>query len=153
MILGFPKYRISQDGIITNIEKNKVISQFISSQGYPTCTLYNENKKQNKKIHRLLAEAYIPNFNGEMVDHINMIKTDYRLSNLRITNYLQNLHNRNPVQKNGLPTGVYKIVKKDKTSYKAMITCNYLVCQKLFDSLEKAVMFRCLKRIEYGLIQ
>ena len=62
--------------------------------------------KRNKYVHRIIAAQFIPNPNGyKYVDHINRIKCDNRIENLRWTDASDN--NRN------------------KTSYKN-IECNYI---------------------------
>jgi hypothetical protein len=152
IIAGFPNYTISREAVITNVNSGRIISQFTTEKGYKSATLFNEGKKQNKKIHKLLAKAYIFGYNDEIIDHKNRDRLDNRLCNLRISNQNQNCHNRNPTQKNGLPTGVYIKHNGCIIRYKSTITIGYYPYVEYFDCIPKAVMFRCLKRIEHGLI-
>lgn len=47
-----------------------------------------------KKIHRLIAEAFIPNpENKPCIDHINTIRHDNRIENLRWATYKENGNN------------------------------------------------------------
>lgn len=58
----------------------------IGKQGYYFVNLTKNKKIKSKKIHRLIAEAFIPNpFNKAEVNHINGIKTDNNIDNLEWT--------------------------------------------------------------------
>ena len=55
------------------------------NKGYPRMLLYDsKGRKANFSIHRLVANAFIPNPDGKpCIDHINGIRTDNRVENLR----------------------------------------------------------------------
>ena len=83
-------YKINEDGVIKSTPRNgngykeKIIKHSLDSYGYEIVHLRNGNKNSTKKVHRLLAEAFIPNpDNKPTVDHIDGNKTNNRLSNLR----------------------------------------------------------------------
>lgn len=77
------------------INKGKIINGSIAkSEGYLRVTLVKDGKSTIKKIHRLVAEAFIPNLdNKPCVDHINTIRTDNRVVNLRWVTYEENMNN------------------------------------------------------------
>lgn len=61
------------------------------NQGYLTLRLYKDNKGKNCYIHRLVAEAFIPNpENKPTVNHINGDKHDNRAKNLEWNTYKEN---------------------------------------------------------------
>ena len=70
---------------------NKVISESLKSNGYVRVKL---NRVDYTK-HRLIAIQFIPNPNNlPCVDHINHIRTDNRISNLRWCSYKDNNINK-----------------------------------------------------------
>lgn len=84
-ITDFPQYSVSNKGEVVNNETNKILSPWKNSHGYLQVSLYKNGKKYNKQIHRLVAEAFIPNpDNKPTVNHSDKkgTKTDNRVSNL-----------------------------------------------------------------------
>ncbi|MBQ2175275.1 MAG: HNH endonuclease [Alphaproteobacteria bacterium] len=61
-----------------------ILKPKVQNNGYLTVMLYKNGKGKTIAIHRLVAEAFKPNpHNYPTVDHINRIRTDNRLENLR----------------------------------------------------------------------
>ena len=90
----FPNYVIYEDGIIINTKTNLTITQGISQDGYPRVCLKVDGKQKNRFVHRLLADTYIDNPDGgTVVDHINGVRNDNRLENLRWTTSSGNRQN------------------------------------------------------------
>lgn len=63
-------------------------------KAYPSVRFYIDNKVYWKSVHRLIAEAFIPNpHNKSEVNHINGIKTDFNIDNLEwVTRSENQLH-------------------------------------------------------------
>ena len=83
-IEGFPKYYIEDDGRVWSEKSNKYLTLQTTSTGYLYVNLRDSEKKQHLKlIHRLVAEAFIPNPEGyKEVNHKDEDKTNNQVSNL-----------------------------------------------------------------------
>ena len=82
-IKGFESYKISNFGKVINKDGLELKHRCLAGRGYMQVNLWDGNKHHKKYIHRLLAEAFIPNPNNyRTVNHINGNKTDNRLENL-----------------------------------------------------------------------
>ncbi|CAL6102639.1 HNH_endonuclease [Hexamita inflata] len=95
-IQGFSRYQIDRQGNIFDTKKNKQIKQTQEPTGYMRVKLCDENNKRfNKLVHRLLAEAFIPNPLGlAVVNHKNRVRNDNRLENIEWSTQSDNCRNR-----------------------------------------------------------
>lgn len=88
-IPGYDNYLINKKGIIIN-KKTKGILAGSDRNGYRRVTL----KNQNKTVHILLYETFVgPIPEGYVIDHINGVKDDNRLENLRAVPQSDNMSN------------------------------------------------------------
>ena len=76
-------YAITSCGKVWSYISNKFLKQKIDKDGYCTVNLYKDKKRKTKKIHRLVAEAYLENPNNlPEVNHKDEIKTNNSIQNL-----------------------------------------------------------------------
>lgn len=84
-----PNYMINKLGEIKNSKTDRVLKDRVGTSGYKQIML--GRKTVPLYVHRLVAKAFIPNKKHlPQVDHINGIKTDNRVENLRWVTVSQN---------------------------------------------------------------
>ena len=106
--IPYLNYLISEDGktIIGTGRIKKNISIQTDKDGYKCCNLYLNKVRVHKRVHRLVAETYIPNPNDlPQINHINGIKSDNRICNLEWCTGQENIIH-------GYKTGLYDNARK-----------------------------------------
>lgn len=89
-------YQVSNLGRVKsfNFGKKKIMNPSLSSNGYYQIGLRKEGKQHTKKIHQLVAIAFLnhsPDGLNIVVDHINNDKTNNKLDNLQLITHRENV--------------------------------------------------------------
>jgi len=99
-IKDFENYKVSNLGQIYSIKTGKILKQSIDRKGYAVIHLYRNGFRCHKKVHRLVAEAFIPNPDKlPEVDHIFGDRLDNQSINLRWVSGSANTRNREACRK------------------------------------------------------
>lgn len=90
----FGKYEVSNNGNVRNSKTGRVLSQQTDKCGYRVVCLCENNKRHMIKVHRLVAQAFIPNDdNKPQIDHIDGNKENNVSTNLRWATPKENINN------------------------------------------------------------
>jgi hypothetical protein len=116
-VKDFPNYQVSNLGNVRNKKTNKLLKwmDVLKNEGRYICyevILYNDTRKVgfHKKIHRLVAEAFIANPDNKCdVDHIDGNTDNNNMTNLRWATRAENRLNTNNKPKYTNPTGEINI--------------------------------------------
>lgn len=76
-------YQVSSLGRVRNKNTHRILTHGLNKNGYHRVNLYNESGMKSKFVHRLVAEAFIPNTdNKPEVNHIDEDKNNNSVDNL-----------------------------------------------------------------------
>lgn len=82
-IVGYEDYYIYEDGRVFSTKTDRFLKYNVSSCGYPSVELFNSDGSARKTVHRLVAEAFIPNPNNyPQINHIDENKLNPSVENL-----------------------------------------------------------------------
>ena len=90
-------YEVSNLGQVRSLnykrtKGTKILKLVIDKDGYLRVNLYKNGKQYNKKVHRLVTAAFIPNPEGKTeVNHIDGNKTNNRVENLEWVTHSENI--------------------------------------------------------------
>lgn len=107
-------YAISNYGKVKSLKRNLILKNIYDKKGYLYVGLCKNGKETKFKIHRLVGIHFLNNFdNLPQIDHIDRVKDNNLVSNLRWVNNSINAHNSSP-RKNG--TSKFKGVSFDSSA-------------------------------------
>ena len=107
-------YEVSNMGNVRNVRRNTLLRLSKDCYGYIQVSLYKNGRRTGLRVHRLVAEAFIPNpDNLPQVNHKDEDKSNNRVDNLEWCDSKYNLNygtarirSRNTNIKNGYWTGL-----------------------------------------------
>ena len=86
-------YTVSEDGRIYSHISNKFLKPNVTKCGYATVQLFKNKTGKRLLIHRLVAQAFIPNpENKEQVNHKDENKLNNQISNLEWNSRKENMN-------------------------------------------------------------
>ena len=106
-IEGYDNYEVSNKGRVYSLSTNRILIGSCSN-GYQRVALRCDKKPKQYSVHRLVVSAFSgPIPSGYDVDHINGIKSDNSLDNLRACTHKENMQNEDTRRKLSRPKRNY----------------------------------------------
>ena len=141
-------YKVYDNGTVIG-KLGKTLKLCTNRDGYLYFSMRIDGKLTTKKVHRLVAELFLPNFYGKpTVDHIDRNKTNNSLYNLRWATRSQQNHNTNIRCDNSSGSKGVIYYKRDD-SWSAQITINGKRLSKTFKTKELAIIQRKEYELEF----
>lgn len=137
-IEGFPGYFIEDNGRVWSEHSNKFLKPLHDTNGYLMVNLHKDGKQYSKRIHRLVAEAFIKNPNNyDQVNHIDENKENNNINNLEWCTVSYN---------NNYGTHYEKCVSALKTAKRATKQVQCVETKQIFSSITEASNYYNMSR-------
>ena len=129
-IKGFPNYFIEDDGRVWSESSQKFLQPLHDTNGYLMVNLHKDGKQQTKRVHKLVAEAFIDNPNNyTQINHIDENKENNNVNNLEWCTIAYN---------NNYGTHYYKSIQTLQTAKKATKQVQCVETGQIFHSITEA---------------
>ena len=88
------EYQVSDTGLVKTTKTGRILKPSVTKHGYERVCLFKMDRERRYRVHRLVAEAFIPNpDNLPQVNHIDGNKRNNNAANLEwVTNHENAIH-------------------------------------------------------------
>lgn len=118
-------------------EEGRILKASIGKRGYWYVALFKDGKNHTKTVHRLMANAFMPNpDNLPNINHISGIRSDNRLENFEWCTQKQNMHHAfrtGLVNNTGEMNGMSLLTEGDVVQIKHTLKNGYFNLQDIAD--------------------
>ena len=147
----YTRYEVDVLGNVYGINGQK-LKPATDKKGYLRVGLMISKKLCTKKVHRLVAMAFIPNpYNKPTVNHINGIKTDNRVENLEWNTYKENTQHaidNSLFYFNSSKESINKIIKKGSLNGNALL--DEVKVLEIRKKYKPRIYTKAMLALEYG---
>ena len=137
-------YKVSNFGNVYSVKRDKRLKPRNHRDGYLQVRLYINGKGKDLKVHRLVAQAFIPNpDNKPQVNHLDEDKTNNNVNNL---DWVTNKENNNYGTKNKK----IKVIYQDNT-YEYWVSSTEFAREFGFDQSSICAVLRGRRKTYHGM--
>ena len=127
------RVRLSRDsptGLVWASSTRQVVEGAVAGtlqpSGYYAFSLTTNGRSRTYYCHRVVWELHNrPLVAGETIDHVNMVRSDNRIENLRIASRSENMQNRKRLRNNASGIKGLSYHRRDKT-WQGFVTANHV---------------------------
>ena len=149
----YPGYRICPDGRVWSNKSNIWMKLRDDKDGYKHVKLMKEGMPHHLRVHRLVAQVFIPNVhNKKEVNHKNGIRSDNHMNNLE---WATPEENHLSIKMKGSNFGtVYQVDNRGKIRWRHSVRIHKKDVTKQFETEQEAKIYRLFLKycfhIKYG---
>jgi hypothetical protein len=140
-----PRYRISSEGAVYSTITNEIKKSFVDEKGYLRVQLYIDGGAITRKVHRLVAEAFVENPNNKpQVNHMDGNKQNNHVANLEWTTGPENMAHARALGLYSKRSDIYRLAAQFKRAildgyYAKDIAMNHSLSPKTLRKLISSV--------------